>query len=192
VAGGAGAVGHAAIQLARWAGAEVITTVSTEEKAELAERAGAHHVVNYRALDAAQAIKAIAKDGVDVVVEVAPGPNAALNAAVVGPNAVVAVYANNGGDEVTVPVRAHMSRNTRYQFVLVYTLTPEAKAAAVEAVSAAVADGALPVGAAAGLPLHRFALADTAGAHQAVEDGVTGKVLIDVGSRLVQNRVSAP
>ena len=60
VAGGAGAVGHAAIQLARWAGATVVTTISSDEKAELATRAGAHHVVNYRTGDAASAIKAIA------------------------------------------------------------------------------------------------------------------------------------
>src|SRR3954452_12504833 len=48
VAGGAGAVGNAATQLARWADATVITTVSSEEKAQLAGRAGAPHVVNYR------------------------------------------------------------------------------------------------------------------------------------------------
>jgi D-arabinose 1-dehydrogenase-like Zn-dependent alcohol dehydrogenase len=41
VAGGAGAVGHATIQLARWAGARVIATVSTGEKAKLALAAGA-------------------------------------------------------------------------------------------------------------------------------------------------------
>ena len=48
VAGGAGAVGHAAIELAVWAGATVIATVSGAEKAALATAAGAHHVVNYR------------------------------------------------------------------------------------------------------------------------------------------------
>src|ERR1700712_2194372 len=82
VAGGAGAVGHAAIQLARWAGATVVTTVSSDAKAALARAAGAHHVVNYRTEDAAARIRAIAPDGVDVVVEVAPGPNAALDLAV--------------------------------------------------------------------------------------------------------------
>ena len=71
VAGGAGAIGHAAIQLARWAGARV-TTVSSSEKAALATAAGAHHVVNYRTDDAARAIRAIAPDGVDQVVEVSP------------------------------------------------------------------------------------------------------------------------
>ena len=180
VSGGAGAVGNAAIQLARWSDATVITTVSGPEKGELARRAGAHHVVDYKRSDAAAEVRAVAPDGVHVVVEVAPGPNAALDAAVVAPGAVVAVYANDGGDDVVVPVRAHMAPNTRYQFVLVYTVGQRAKDDAVAAVSAAVADGALEVGEDAGLPLHRFALADTGAAHAAVEAGVTGKVLVDV------------
>jgi len=63
VAGGAGAVGNAAIQLARWAGATVITTVSSDAKAELAGRAGAHHVVNYHDTDAADQIRRVAPAG---------------------------------------------------------------------------------------------------------------------------------
>ena len=76
VAGGAGAVGHAAIQLARWAGATVITTISSPAKAALVQAAGAHHVINYRDEDAAAAIKKVAPDGVDLVVEVAISANA--------------------------------------------------------------------------------------------------------------------
>src|SRR5205085_7219361 len=94
VAGGAGAVGHAAIELARWAGATVITTVSSPDKARLAEAAGAHHVVNYREGDPASATRAAAPDGVDTVVEVAPAANAALDAAALGRFGVVAVYAS--------------------------------------------------------------------------------------------------
>ena len=181
VAGGAGAVGHAAIQLARWAGAEVVTTVSSPRKAALAARAGARHVVDYRAEDAAAAIRRVAPGGVDVVVEVAPAQNAPLDLAVAARGATVAVYANNGGREVVLPVSDHMRPNIRYQFVLVYTVPGAAKAHAVEDVSAALAAGALPVGEDAGLPLHRFPLDATAEAHAAVEAGVTGKVLIDVG-----------
>jgi NADPH2:quinone reductase len=181
VAGGAGAVGHAAIQLARWAGATVITTVSSQAKAELARLAGAQHVVNYRTSDPHGQIRAAAPGGVDTVVEVAPGANAGLNVAVLAPGGTVAVYANNGGDEVVLPVRAHMSANLRYQFVLVYTVPEQAKSHAVADVCAAVLDGALPVGAQAGLPLTRFTLDRTAAAHQAVEATIVGKVLIDVG-----------
>ena len=82
VAGGAGAVGNAAIQLARWSGATVVTTVSGPEKAALATAAGAHHVVNYREGDTEAAIRAVAPDGVDLVVEVAPAQNNELDVAV--------------------------------------------------------------------------------------------------------------
>ncbi|MEW9528090.1 NADPH:quinone reductase [Microbispora sp. NPDC049125] len=180
VAGGAGAVGNAAVQLARWAGATVVTTVSSPAKARLAAAAGADHVVDYRAEDAADAIRKVAPGGVHIVVEVAPAPNAALDNAVVAPGAVVAVYAENGGDEATLPVRELYTRNVRYQFVLVYTMPEAAKLAAVEDVRAAVAAGALLVGEDAGLPLHHFPLERAAEAHDAVESGAVGKVLIDV------------
>jgi NADPH2:quinone reductase len=183
VAGGAGAVGHAAIQLSRWAGATVITTVSSAEKAALATAAGAHHVVNYRQSDPAAQIRRLAPEGVDLIVEVAPAQNAGLDLAVIRNRGSVAVYANNGGDTFTLDVRQHFSRNVRYQFLLLYTVGQQAIAAAVADVTAAVRDGALSVGDQAGLPLHWFDLAQTADAHAAVEDGAVGKVLIRVGGR---------
>src|SRR2546427_6056916 len=122
VAGGAGAVGHAAIQLACWAGARVIATVSGDEKARHAQAAGAHHIVNYRSPGAAEDILRLAPDGVDAIVEVAPGANAALDAAVLAPNGTVAAYATDGGSELGLSVRDLMGRNIRYQFVLVYTV----------------------------------------------------------------------
>lgn len=179
VAGGAGAVGHAAIELARWAGATVVATTSSPEKAELARRAGAHHVVDYRADDAASRIRDTAPDGVDVIVEVAPATNADLDAAVVAPHATIAVYANDA-PTAAIPVRAHMTTNTRYQFVLLYTVPDAAIDEAVAAIDAALLDGVLRVGEDAGLPLHRFSLADTAEAHRAVEGGAVGKVVIDL------------
>ena len=181
VAGGAGAVGHAAIQLARWAGARVVSTVSGDEKAELAASAGAQHVVNYREGDAQERIRAFAPGGVDAVVEVAPAANAALDAAVLAPNGTVAAYASEHERKLELDVGSLMSRNLRYQLVLVYTVSAAAKDQAVADVAAAVSDGALPVGEGAGLPLHRFPLERTADAHDAVEGGVVGKVLIDVG-----------
>ena len=180
VAGGAGAVGHAAIQLARWAGATVTTTVSGAAKAALAAAAGADHVINYRDVDAATAIKKVAPDGIDLVVEVAISANSQLNIDVVKPRASVASYANDRGGEFTLDVRQNMIKNLRYQFVLLYTVGDAALTAAVEDITLALVDGALPVGENAGLPLHRFPLAKTAAAHQAVQDGAVGKVLVDV------------
>lgn len=180
VAGGAGAVGHAAIQLARWAGATVITTVSGPAKAALATAAGAHHVVNYKETDAATEIRRIAPGGVDLVVEVAPAQNAELDLAVIRNRGSIAVYANNGGDKMTLDVRKHFSLNVRYQFLLLYTVGEDVLHAAAEDINAAIVDGALAVGEETGLPLHRFDLAHTADAHAAVEGDVVGKVLIDV------------
>jgi NADPH2:quinone reductase len=183
VAGGAGAVGHAAIQLARWAGATVITTISSPAKQALAAAAGAHHMINYRDEDAAGAIKGIVPDGVDLVVEVAVAANSQLNIDVAKPRAAVAIYANDGGNEFRLQVRDNMIKNLRYQFVLLYTVGDLALRAAVEDITLALEDNALPVGEDVGLPLHRFPLADTAEAHQAVQDGAVGKVLIDVAQR---------
>ncbi|HEX2902718.1 MAG TPA: NADPH:quinone reductase [Jatrophihabitans sp.] len=180
VAGGAGAVGNAAIQLARWAEATVITTVSGPAKAQLAAAAGADHVINYREQDVAAEIGKIAPAGVHSIVEVAPAANATIDAKVLAPNGSVACYANDGGDTVELPVRASMVPNARWQFVLLYTVPHDAKVRAVRAVSAALLAGAIRVGDEAGLPLHRYGLDDIARAHQAVEDSITGKVLLDL------------
>jgi NADPH:quinone reductase len=179
VAGGAGAVGNAAIQLARWAGATVITTVSSPEKAALATAAGAQHVINYRAQDVVAEVRRIAPDGVDTVIEVAAAANAPLDVAVLARHGAVAVYAGTPGDVVATPVRELMALNARWQYILLYTLSDPAKADAVSAVSAAVAAGVVRVGEEAGLPLSHFPLKQTAAAHDAVEHGAVGKVLID-------------
>jgi NADPH2:quinone reductase len=179
-AGGAGAVGHAAIELAGWAGATVITTVSSAEKAALAHAAGAHHVVNYREADAAAAIKDLAPGGVDIVVEVAPVANAALDVSILAAGGTVAAYAGGGTDQLSLPVRSLMAPNARYQFVLVYTMPEAAKERAAAAVSEAAAAGVLRVGEDVGLPLHRFPLERASDAHAAVEADIVGKVLIDV------------
>ncbi|GAA1475625.1 NADPH:quinone reductase [Nocardioides aestuarii] len=180
VAGGAGAVGNAAIQLARWAGATVVTTVSSDEKATLARAAGAHHVVNYRTEDAAARILEVAPGGVDIAVEVAPAQNVALDLEVVRPHGLVSIYANNGGDELTMPLRAAFGKNLRFQFLILYTLHAHLIAAATEDVTAAIEAGALRVGEDAGLPLHHFPLAEAGAAHDAVEGGAVGKVLLDI------------
>jgi NADPH2:quinone reductase len=182
VAGGAGAGGNAAIQQARWSGATVVTTVSSPEKAALATAAGAHHVVNYREGDTEASILAVAPDGVDLVVEVAPAQNNDLDLAVTKVHGTVAIYANNGGNELTLQLRETFSKNLRYQFLILYTLDERLVQAAVEDVSQAVRAGALRVGADAGLPLHHYPLDQTAAAHDAVERGVVGKVLLDIAA----------
>lgn len=180
VAGGAGAVGHAAIQLARWAGARVITTVSTDEKAELARAAGADVVLRYTAPDIVEQIQAAAPEGVDIIVEVSPRVNADLDIAVIANHGVIAYYANDGGDTFSLPVLASFAKNVRVQGLLVYTVGDEAMDAAARDITAALHDGALPVGASHGLPITWFELEQTGAAHDAVEAGTVGKVLIRV------------
>jgi NADPH2:quinone reductase len=175
VSGGAGSVGHAAIELGRWAGARVVSTVSSAEKGRLAIEAGAHAVVNYRDADAVEQLRAAAPDGFDRIVEVALDPNLELDLSVAAPNAVIASYAADGAASPVVPVRRLMLANLLLRFVMIYSVPGEALRHAVADVTEAVAGGALTT-----LPLHRFTLEQVAEAHDAVEAGTVGQVLIDV------------
>jgi NADPH:quinone reductase len=172
VAGGAGAVGHYAIELAKRAGARVVTTVSGPRKAELAAKAGADLVVNYRDADARERIAAFAPS-VDRVVEVALGANLALDLALAGPQTVVVTYAAESASPV-LPVRDCMTANVTLRFVLLYRVPEEFLAAAVTDVTAALAAGALTP-----LPVHRYPLEDIVAAQEAAEAGAVGKVIVE-------------
>ncbi|WP_329106637.1 NADPH:quinone reductase [Micromonospora sp. NBC_01699] len=178
VQGGAGVVGNAAIQLARWADATVIATVSSAEKAQLAAAAGASHVINYRQQDVVAEVKKIAPHGVDTIVEVAGDRNASIDAQVIGHAGVVSVYSFGGDGTLSLPAMQLMTPNARWQFVTIYQVPTAAKAQAVQDVATAATQGGIRVGADAGLPLHYYPLAEAADAHAAVEDSTVGKVLI--------------
>jgi NADPH:quinone reductase len=175
VQGGAGAVGHAAIQLARRAGARVAATVSGPEKGALAAAAGAELVVDYRREDVAGRIGEWAPDGVARIVEVDLARNLEHDAALVAPGGAIVVYARTS--EPIQPPWELMTANARIDFMLVYTMPDAAKRAAVDDITAALREGALSE-----LPATRFPLVDTAAAHDAVQGGAVGKVLIDVGA----------
>jgi NADPH:quinone reductase len=170
VAGGAGAVGHFAIELAKRAGDRVVTTVSSPEKAALAGEAGADLVVNYRSPDAVDQIKAFGP--ADRVIEVALGANLQLDLAVVRPHATIVTYAADAADPV-LPVRACMTANLTLKFALLYGLPMAALEQAAADITVALAAGELT-----GLPVHKFPLADIAAAHEAAESGVLGKVIV--------------
>lgn len=175
IAGGAGAVGHAAIELAKFDGANVITTVSSPEKAELAKAAGADVVVNYRDADAIDQIKAAAPSGVDRIIEVALGANLDVDLAVLKPAGSIITYAAEPTGDPHIPVRRLMTDNVTLHFILVYNFTQTQIDDAVAGVSKALAAGALTP-----LPEVHFTLDQTAQAHLAVEGGATGKILIDL------------
>jgi NADPH:quinone reductase len=171
VAGGAGAVGHFAIELAKRAGARVITTVSSAEKAALAEKAGADLVVNYRSTDATEQVRAFAP-AVDRVIEVALGANLALDLALARLGTMVVTYAAEAADPV-LPVRACMTANVILRFVLLYGVPAAALDRAAADITAALAAGAL-----SGLPVRKFPLDAVAAAHQAAEAGPVGKIIV--------------
>ena len=173
VAGGAGAVGHFAIELAKRAGATVIATVSSQEKAELAARAGADLVVNYTDAGAVDQVRALAHT-VDRIIEVALGANLQLDLAVSGPETIIVTYAADGPDPV-LPVRACMTANVTLRFMLLYGILGPARRHAIRDITDALAEGALTE-----LPVHRFRLEDIAAAHEAVEGRALGKVIIEL------------
>jgi NADPH2:quinone reductase len=175
VQGGAGAVGHAAIELARRAGARVAATVSGPEKGALAAAAGADPVIDYRREDVARRIRDWAPGGVARIIEVDLARNLEHDATIIAPGGAIVVYATT--THPVRPPRELMVTNASIEFLLVYTMPDDAKRAAVDDITAALREGALTE-----LPATRFALADTAAAHDAVQNGTVGKVLIDVGS----------
>ncbi|HEX3610971.1 MAG TPA: NADPH:quinone reductase [Sporichthyaceae bacterium] len=172
VHGGAGAVGHFAIELARWAGADVVATASTEDKAAQASAAGASAVVDYRSPEAAEAIR---KEGpIDLVVDVAVATNWDLDVAVLRPGGAIVAYATDG-KPLQIPVRPAMIANLRLTFFLLYTHPRAALERAAASISQAIGEGALTP-----LPVTSFGLADAVAAHEAVESGTPGKVLLDL------------
>jgi NADPH2:quinone reductase len=173
VAGGAGAVGHFAIELARHGGARVVTTVSNDEKAELARAAGAHLVVNYRQPDAIAQVQAFASQ-FHRIVEVALGANFDLDLAVSGPRTVIVTYASEATNPV-LPLRRCMTANVTLRFVLLYGVGAAALRLAADGITAAAAAGVLTE-----LPIQHFELDEIAEAHDAVEAGALGKVLVDL------------
>ena len=175
VAGGAGAVGHFAIELAKRAGARVVTTVSGPEKAALARAAGADLVLNYREQDVAGQIRSFAGGPVDRVIEVALAANLQTDLALSGPQTVVVTYAATPPDPV-LAVRACMSANVTFRFVLLFGVPAAAVDEAVADITAALAAGDLTP-----LPAHRFPLDEVAAAHEAVENGAVGKVFVMPG-----------
>ena len=170
VTGGAGAVGHYAVQLATWAGAKVIATVSSSEKAERARAGGAAEVINYRREDVAQRVLDITGGiGVDHIVEVDFGGNLSAALRCVRVNGSIAVYATNGDREPRLPVRELMQKNLAvYSMSLAGVPHPDRQSAQSDIAAWTATPGRILSVAA------RFPLYQTTAAHKTVEAG--GKV----------------
>jgi NADPH2:quinone reductase len=176
VSGGAGAVGHNAVQLAKWGGATVIATASPSAF-ERVKAAGADHVIDYRAADLAEQILSLTNGkGVDRAVEVEFGVNAALLAEVVRANGVIAAYGSQLDMAPTLPFGPFLFKAITIDIVLVYILEAAPRAAAIEKLHAALIEGALKPA------IHEIlALEDAARAHERVMTaGRNGAVLLKI------------
>ncbi|MEQ9640079.1 MAG: NADPH:quinone reductase [Alphaproteobacteria bacterium] len=176
VTGGAGAVGAYAIQFARLGGARVLSTVSSAEKAGVAERMGATATIDRKTEDVAARIMELTDGaGVDRIVEVDFGGNYETSLAVLKVNGAIAGYSSDSQPETPVTFRALMFKNITVRGVLVFNMPESAKQAAITDLHKWYADGEIDP-----FPGPRYALADIRAAHEHQQRGPLGNILIDV------------
>jgi NADPH2:quinone reductase len=175
VSGGAGSVGNYAIQFAKARGAVVITTVSSPEKAEVATRAGADHVIDYRRDNVGERVMELTDNaGVDAMIELDLTANAHLIPAVLSPRGSVVVYGTR--PEVQLPAHWMLVNAVTLKFIFVYELTPDEREAAVSTITRLMDEKKLVHNVALTLPLN-----DIVAAHEAVEQGkTTGNVVVEI------------
>lgn len=176
VTGGAGAVGRYAIQFARLGGARVITTVSGPEKADSAAAAGAHEIINYRTEDvAARVMDYTGGEGVDRIVEVELGGNLETSLAILKTNGKIAAYASEGDPTPSLPFYSFLYKSVSIHHVIVFLMPESAKQQALAYLSGWLVEGKVShdIG-------QTFSLDEIAAAHEAVEGGAIGKVVVDL------------
>jgi NADPH:quinone reductase-like Zn-dependent oxidoreductase len=178
VQGGAGAVGNAAILLAKWAGAWVAATVSREEQAEVARAAGADFVVNRHEEDVAQTVRsATGGHGVDRIVDVDISANIDVAVACLARDGVVTAYSTETPQAMlTIPFFPALLGGFSFRFVYVYSMPQEAMRQATEEISACAASGAY-----APRIAKTYALDELVEAHQFQESGTAvGKIIVRI------------
>jgi NADPH2:quinone reductase len=173
IAGGAGAVSQYAIQFAKAAGATVITTVSSPDKAKAAQEVGADHAIDYKHDNVGERVMELTgKRGVDTVIEMDLAANAKLMPSVLRPKGSVIVYGTT--PEATIAASFCLVNSIRLQFFLVYELDAAERERAVTAINRALEAGTLNNR----IAQPTFKLADAIAAHEAVEKGTIGNVIM--------------
>jgi len=174
VTGGAGGVGHYAIQFAKARGATVLTTVSSEAKAKLAREAGADHVIDYKRENVGERVMAITgRKGVDAVVEMDLTANAKLYPGWLHARSEVVVY-GTGGAEAHIPAQFLLVNAIAIKFIFVYELNAAERTAAVSTINRMLENKTLINNVALTMPL-----TDIVAAHEAVEQGkAMGNVVV--------------
>jgi NADPH:quinone reductase len=177
VAGGAGAVGHYAVQFARKLGAaQVVATVSSDAKAEIARAAGADATIDYKREDlAARAIELTGGIGFDRIIEVDAAANLVTDLDMLNPGGEIVVY-GSGAAQIGFPFFPAIVKNATLRCFIVYNLSAADRARAVATLTTMLARGELQHQIAARLPL-----AECARAHQLVESGkAVGNVVLQI------------
>lgn len=167
VTGGAGSVGNLAVQMATAAGAEVVSTVSSAEKADLAEAAGATAVVNYKKEDLEQTLLSrYGRGGIDHIVDVDFAAHVAMIPQVLKNGGTVSAYASGSDLQPAIPYYPLMFNNLLMQMVFVYGMPDAAKQSAIAEINKLLDSERLKP-----LIAQEYALADVVAAHEMVESG---------------------
>ncbi len=176
VTGGAGAVGYYGIQLAKWSGASVISTVSGDEKAAVANDAGADLVINYRDEDVVAAIEDFTNgEGVDRILEVEFGGNLSVSEQVIKPNGTIAAYGSVAVMEPSLPFYNLMFKGVKLNTYLIYIVSESDRNMIVNGLNDAMSDEALTH-----MISESYALDEIIDAHQSMESNqVIGNIVIN-------------
>jgi len=177
VTGGAGRVGHYAVQWASQAGATVIATASNDEDRASCLSAGAHQVVNHRSDDIVAEIMAVT-DGqlIDRIVDVEFGGNLPTSVEVLRIGGTIATYASTNVPEPTLPFFQMMYKDITIRCVIVYAMPETAKEHAIADIDAALSANALQHRIAHTLPLDRIVESN-----ELVEQGsIRGAVVLSI------------
>jgi len=176
VTGGAGAVGRYALQFAGISGATVITTVSSQQKGEIARAAGAHHIINYKEEDVVSRIKELTDNvGVDRIVEVEFGGNIEISLQILKSRGVISSYASMLEPEPQIPFYQFAYKNITLHNVVVFEMAEILKKSGLCDINRWMESGELTHNI-----FTTYNLEDVVAAHEAVEAGPLGKVILEI------------
>jgi len=167
VTGGAGRVGHYAIQWATQAGAKVIATASSQGDAESCRDAGAESVVNHRDADwADQVLQSNNRCRVDRVIDVEFGANLPSVLELIRTSGTIVTYGSTVVTEPKLPFYRMMFMDLLLRLVIVYAMPESAKQAAIDDIDSALRDNRLKHRVA-----HVVSLDEIVQAHELIEQG---------------------
>ena len=130
ISGGMGAVGHLAVQLAKWGGAKVIATGS-KSSCETILDLGADYFFEYSSDKLVSQIKEVAPEGIDRVVEVEFGINLTWLHEVLKPSGTLAVYGSAKEMNPIIPFGLYLFKAIKIDIFLIYILPPKEREIAI-------------------------------------------------------------